>query len=178
MRTTASSATAPADTRPQFASIFAAVWLFALFSQPVLAEYTADMVWVRKSERMLHLVKDYDIIASYLIALGKQPTGHKLAASDSRTPEGLYWIDWRNPDSRFYLSLHITYPNRDDLYRAERRGVDVGSNIMIHGRTLAAVNGWSEPGDAWTDGCIALSNRDMQMVWRLVKDGTPILIDP
>ena len=149
-----------------------------VFAGTLSADGAADMVWVRKSDRILHLLKDYKIITSYPIALGKQPIGHKVAAGDSRTPEGLYWIDWRNPDSKFYLSLHITYPNANDLRRAVARSLDAGNSIMIHGRPDNATNAWSEAGTDWTDGCIALSNRNMQTIWHLVADGTPILIDP
>ncbi len=141
----------------------------------------ANAVWVRKSERVLHLLKDYEIVRSYPIALGKSPVGHKLAAGDARTPEGLYLIDWRNPDSRFHLSLRISYPHVNDLRRGARRGVHVGDGIMIHGQPNdAAAHGWPQQTIQydWTDGCIALSNRDVEEVWRLVADGTPILIEP
>ncbi len=158
---------------------FAVLCLQALFVQSLLANGLADLIWVHKSERKLHLLQDYQIVRSYSVALGKNPRGHKLAEGDSRTPEGLYLIDWRNPHSRFHLSLHISYPNENDVHRARRRNVDPGNNVMIHGVGDAG-NGEAGrlPGTDWTDGCIALSNRDVEEVWRLVADGTPILIDP
>ena len=170
-----------AATKPRFVK---AALLFALclsLSQPCFADGGADTIWVRKSERVLHLLKDYRIVRSYPIALGKNPTGHKLTSGDSRTPEGLYLVDWRNPDSRFHLSLHISYPNRNDLQRARRVNLNPGGGIMIHGYPDAdSERRWRrrETRSDWTDGCIALGNRDMREVWTLVADGTPILIDP
>ncbi len=177
---------APANPSSRRASalalaLFAALCLQLPFVHVVSADDTADMIWVQKSERRLHLLRGYEIVRSYPIALGKSPTGHKLAAGDSRTPEGLYLIDWRNPDSDFHLSLHISYPDANDLRRAARRGMDAGDDIMIHGQPDDAPrNGRSREagGFDWTDGCIALHNSDMEEVWQLVADGTPILIDP
>ena len=138
-----------------------------------------DTVWVRKSERRLYLLRDYRIIRNYPIALGRRPVGHKLSISDARTPEGVYLIDWRNPRSSFHLSLHISYPNVNDLIRAEEFGFgDAGQNIMIHGQPSGGREREQAVEGDWTDGCIALSNLDMEEVWRLVADGTPILIDP
>jgi len=96
------------------------------FAGCVAAGEAADLVWVSKSDRTLHLLNDYRIIRSYPVALGKQTLGHKQTAGDSRTPEGLYLIDWRNPNSRFYLSLHVSYPGVNDLRRAARLGVRAG----------------------------------------------------
>lgn len=160
-------------------ALFAVLCLQALFVQALLADGSADLIWVDKSERKLHLLQDYQIVRSYPVSLGKSPRGHKSVAGDSRTPEGLYLVDWRNPNSRFHLSLHISYPNENDVHRARRRNADPGGNVMIHG-IGAAGNGEEGrlPGTDWTDGCIALSNRDVEEVWRLVADGTPILIDP
>ncbi len=162
-------------------AVLVALCLQLPFARPLPADDAADMIWVRKSERALYLLKDYRVVRSYPIALGANPVGHKLSAGDSRTPEGLYLIDWRNSDSRFYLSLHISYPNQNDLRRARYKNMDAGDSIMIHGQPNGvAGRGWLEEtaGRDWTDGCIALSNRDMEEVWRLAADGTPILIDP
>ena len=155
---------------------FVVFCLQALFAQASFADVSADLIWVHKSERKLYLLQDYRIIRSYPVALGKNPQGHKSVVGDSRTPEGLYLIDWRNPNSRFHLSLHISYPNRNDVLRAQRRNSDPGDNVMIHGTGHGAAG--RLPGEDWTEGCIALSNGDMEEVWRLVADGTPILIDP
>ena len=142
------------------------------------ADEAADLVWVSKSDRTLHLLNDYRIIRSYPVALGKQPRGHKQTAGDSRTPEGLYLIDWRNPSSRFYLSLHVSYPGVNDRHRAAHLGVRAGGDIMIHGHPETNERGTAGTDPDWTDGCIALSNRDMGEVWRMIADNTPILIDP
>ena len=159
-------------------AILAAFYLQLPLTQAVFADGAADVVWVRKSERKLYLLRDYRIIRSYPVVLGKNPVGHKLAADDSRTPEGLYLLDWRNPGSRFHLSLHISYPNENDLRRARRGNRDAGGNVMIHGYPAARGQPQETVEYDWTDGCIALNNRDIEEVWRLVADGTPILIDP
>lgn len=161
-------------------ALFVAVVLL-LLSAAVAAE-KADLIWVRKSEYMLHLIVDQHIMASYPIALGARPLGHKQRAHDNRTPEGLYFIDYRNEESLFFLSLHISYPNERDRRYARQRQFDPGGDIVIHG----------EPNDEdqrlllsqaanrrnWTDGCIAVSNQAMVVLWHSVEEGTPILIDP
>ena len=126
----------------------------------------------------MYLLKDYRIIRSYPISLGKNPQGHKLTEGDARTPEGIYILDWRNPGSRFYLSLHISYPNYQDIRRAIHAGVDAGGSIMIHGYPDTVDEQEQLSVQDWTDGCIALTNRHIEEVGRLVSDGTPILIDP
>ncbi len=139
----------------------------------------ADMVVIYKQERMLHLLRAGERIRSYRIALGREPRGHKVREGDSRTPEGAYIIDWRNPDSRFHLSLHISYPGRRDLLRAAWLGVTPGGQIMIHGlpngRDADAVG---HPARDWTDGCIAVTNREIEEIWQLVADETPVYIFP
>ena len=94
-------------------------------------------------------------------------------------PEGSYVIDWRNPQSRFYKSLHISYPDAGDIKASAAEGVDPGGMIMIHGRPPEAeANPDKYAGKDWTDGCIALTNEDMDIVWSAVDDGTPIDILP
>lgn len=153
-----------------------------LLCSSVTAAEKADLIWVRKSDYMLHLIADQHIMASYPIALGPQPIGHKQRAHDKRTPEGLYFIDYRNEASLFFLSLHISYPDARDQRNADRQRFDPGGDIVIHG----------EPNDAdqrrllseaanqrrWTDGCIAVSNQAMVVLWQSVDEGTPILIEP
>ena len=158
-----------------FAVFVSLQWLFA----PALSVASeVDTVWVRKSERTLYLLEDYRIVRSYPISLGKNPWGHKLAEGDARTPEGLYVIDWRNPDSRFHLALHISYPSYQDIRRAIYAGVDAGGSVMVHGYPDTVAEREQPSDQDWTDGCIALANRHMEEVWQLVADGTPILIDP
>lgn len=140
----------------------------------------ADYVLVKKSERKLYLYANNKKIKSYKIALGRQPTGHKQKEGDSRTPEGTYILDWRNPNSRFYRSIHVSYPTIQQTRSAEEAGVSPGGAIMIHGQP----NEWGErirltfDKKDWTEGCIAVENQDMLEIWDLVKDGTPITIEP
>ncbi len=143
------------------------------------AHLPADELVVNKTERKLHLLREGRILRSYDIALGQRPEGHKQREGDSRTPEGRYRIDWRKPDSEFFLALHISYPNDQDLRNARRRGLDPGGQIMIHGLPNAPKYPrrqylWSD----WTDGCIAVSNAAMIDLWVSVPDDTPITILP
>jgi len=139
-----------------------------------------DYVVVKKRQRKLYLYAEDQMVKSYNIALGKQPDGQKLKEGDSRTPEGLYTLDWRNPNSKFFRSIHVSYPNIVQSRSAEEAGVNPGGAIMIHGQP----NEWAErikltfSFEDWTEGCIALENQDMIEVWDLVRDGTPIKIDP
>jgi murein L,D-transpeptidase YafK len=134
----------------------------------------ADEVLVDKSDRQLQLLRKGEVIATFPVALGFAPEGHKTQQGDGRTPEGRYVLDWRNPKSRFYLSLHVSYPNAADRAQAAARGVSPGGDIFIHGTPwLATVAGWD-----WTLGCIAVSNADMDTIWASVADGTPIVIRP
>ncbi|ALN65543.1 hypothetical protein GLA29479_4713 [Lysobacter antibioticus] len=136
------------------------------------AAQRADSIVVDKSERRMRLLRDGKLIRTYSILLGDAPSGHKRQQGDERTPEGAYRISGRNPNSRFHLSLRVSYPNEADRKQARARGVDPGGDIMIHGGT--------PPGYRrdWTDGCIALSNEQIEEVWSLVPNGTPIRIDP
>lgn len=131
-----------------------------------------DEIRVDKSERRMTLLRDGRIVKSYLILLGDAPVGHKRQQGDERTPEGRYRITFRNDKSRFHLSLRVSYPNEADRRQARARGVDPGGDIMIHGGTPP---GYSRD---WTDGCIALSDAQIEDVWRLVPVGTPITILP
>ena len=131
-----------------------------------------DDIRVDKSERRMELLRGGKVIKTYRILLGDAPVGHKTRQGDERTPEGRYRITFRNDKSRYHLSLRVSYPNAADSAQARKRGVDPGGDIMIHGGT--------PPGYArdWTDGCIALTNREIEEVWRLVPVGTAITISP
>lgn len=146
----------------------------ARFLPPIPAP--VDFVLVDKSNRTLTLYGAGEPLRTYKgIQLGDAPAGHKRFEGDERTPEGRYVIDYRNPDSRYHLSLHISYPNATDRAYANARGRSPGGNIFIHGQP----NGY--PGRVaadWTDGCIALSNPEIEDLWSLVDDGTPIEIRP
>jgi hypothetical protein len=139
----------------------------------------ADKVLVIKNKRILVLLKDGEIFKTYKIALGKQPTGHKVRQGDRRTPEGRYVLDSRNPKSKYHLAIHISYPNESDILNAQKRGVSPGGDIMIHGLP-AGSGGVGELHSFldWTDGCIAVTNSEMEEIWQLVADGTPIEIKP
>jgi murein L,D-transpeptidase YafK len=137
---------------------------------------TADFVRVDKSERTLTLFAAGRPVKIYRgLQLGDAPEGHKHFEGDERTPEGHYTIDTRNPASAYHLSLHIPYPNAADRAFATQRGRPPGGAIFIHGQPNWLSAG-RLPGD-WTDGCIALSNEEIEELWRSVPDGTPIEID-
>jgi murein L,D-transpeptidase YafK len=133
-----------------------------------------NRVVVNKARREMLLLSGESVVRSYRIALGRDPIGHKEREGDGRTPEGRYTIDRRNPKSRYYLSLHISYPNASDLDRARALGVDPGGDIMIHGLKP----GVAHPESDWTQGCIAVADAEMDEIWDLVVDGTPVEINP
>lgn len=144
----------------------------------VAPELRADRIVVSKADKTMRLLSGDAVLRTYSISMGANwDDGHKQREGDERTPEGTYVIDWRNPRSIAYLSLHISYPNDEDREAAEEAGADPGGNIMIHGLP----NGWGALGDLhlmadWTDGCIAVTNEEMREIWSLVADGTPIEI--
>jgi murein L,D-transpeptidase YafK len=140
---------------------------------------TADLIVVRKSERRLDLMRNGEVLRSYRIALGLQPTGHKERSGDFRTPEGRYRLTRRNPRSDYFLSIQISYPNDQDVRYAKSNGWDPGGAIMIHGlpNVLKKDVTYYQTRD-WTDGCIAVSNSDMVEIWLLTHENTPIEILP
>ena len=138
-----------------------------------------ERVVIYKSQQTMQLLSGNDVIRSYQVAIGRNPLGHKQKAGDCRTPEGAYIIDSHKKDSRFHKSLHISYPNKSDLTAAKKNGNSPGSDIMIHGLP----KGFEDLGDIhfkrnWTKGCIAVNNQEMDEIWKLVPDGTPIVIKP
>jgi murein L,D-transpeptidase YafK len=139
----------------------------------------ADQVIVMKSQRTLMLLSDGKILRSYKVAFGGTPVGAKEQQGDHKTPEGRYILDRRNAKSRFYKSIHVSYPDKTDAQRAAQRGVSTGGDIMIHG--LPNGFGWlgaAHRAKDWTDGCIAVTDAEMDEIWNLVADGTPIEIRP
>lgn len=139
----------------------------------------ADRVLVQKSERKLQLLRNGAVLREYKIALGLRPEGHKEYEGDFRTPEGQYRLSRRNPNSEFFLSIQIDYPNDRDVLRARRHGQRPGGAIMIHGQP----NMPRKPRDYysnvdWTEGCIAVSNSDMVEIWLMTPPDTPIEIKP
>ena len=138
---------------------------------------------VFKQQRQLKLKHHDQIIRSYPIRLGFNPMGHKQFEGDGKTPEGTYTIDWRNPQSAYYKSLHISYPNPNDLAYAKQRQKSAGGDVMIHGTvptpaTAFPASSTYMPRKDWTLGCIAVTNADMDEIWQLVKNGTQIIIHP
>jgi murein L,D-transpeptidase YafK len=146
--------------------------------QPVARLPPADRVVVHKSERTLLLMHDGDVERSYHVQLGLNPTGPKERDGDSRTPEGSYRLT-HNPRSDYFLSLRVSYPNAADLARAHAHHWDPGGLIMIHGQpnVLKHQAEYYRTHD-WTDGCIAVTNKDMAEIWILTRDGMPIDILP
>jgi murein L,D-transpeptidase YafK len=162
------------------ALLLAGVLLWANWPEPALpGGVTADRVLVDKSEHQLMLLRDDSVLKSYRVSFGANPAGHKQQEGDERTPEGAYRIDRRNAQSSFYRSLHISYPDPQDVARAQARGVSPGGDIMIHG--IRNGLGWAGKLQRlanWTDGCIAVTNREMDELWGAIPDGTPIEIRP
>jgi len=139
----------------------------------------ADKVVVIKSKRIMMLMRDSDILKVYRVALGKQPNGHKIKSGDQKTPEGTYILDSRKSDSKFYRAIHISYPNESDILTAKMLGCSPGGSIMIHGlpEKLEDIGKAHRLWD-WTDGCIAVTNSEMEEIWEFVPDGIPIEIKP
>jgi len=139
----------------------------------------ATSIVVEKSMRRLSLMRGAMPIRTFDVVLGSSPVGHKQQEGDGRTPEGVYVIDFKNPKSRFHLALRISYPNMEDRKRAERNGMSPGSDIMVHGlpNGLGWLGVWHLRRD-WTDGCIAVTDAQIEEIWALVDVGTRIDIRP
>jgi murein L,D-transpeptidase YafK len=133
-------------------------------------------VMVLKEERKMYLLHHDRVLESYEIGLGFEPIGHKTVEGDGRTPEGHYLIDRRNPNSRYHLSIGIDYPNEADRERAEALGQRPGGDIFIHGR--GPTYDKRRAPDDWTAGCIAVTDEEMENIYAMVRDGTPISIYP
>jgi murein L,D-transpeptidase YafK len=138
-----------------------------------------DRVLLKKSERQLILMTGETVLKNYKVALGRKPVGPKKKEGDNKTPEGSYIIDKHNPKSSFHLSLHISYPSAADRDRAQRDGVHPGGDIMIHGikNGLGWIGSFHLLRD-WTQGCIAVTNEEIEEIYALVSDGTPIELRP
>ena len=143
------------------------------------ADVVADRVLVEKAERRLTLLKAGQVLKTYKVALGRSPEGPKRQQGDGRTPEGTYAIAGRKADSTFHLALRISYPSASDTTRARAEGAEPGGDIMIHG----IKNGFGWIGSLhttydWTEGCIAVTDEEIEEIWRAVPDGTPVEIRP
>lgn len=140
-----------------------------------------DNILVEKANRKMYLRHGENIVREYKISLGRQPVGTKVKSGDNKTPEGTYHIVSHNQHSKFHLSLKISYPNQEQLKAAKEGNYSAGGDIMIHGFPNAAPNFifniWHKTSD-WTAGCIAVTNNEIEEIYKLVKDGTPITINP
>ncbi len=143
------------------------------------AQAKADHLLIDKSDRKLYLYREGEVLRSFDISLGLMPDGPKQREGDYRTPEGSYTLSFRNPNSDYFLSIQISYPNQNDVARARAKDVDPGGQIMIHGfpneprYSESRYQSWD-----WTDGCIAVSNSDMVDIWLMTEEETPIDIRP
>lgn len=180
---------APRSISPKHRLLLAALALAALAlggglaASPVIFPDLpdADSVLVDKKTRRLHLIKDGVPYRTYQVAFGANPRGHKIEEGDQKTPEGRYRLDWRNAKSKYYKSIHISYPGPGDLLRAAALNVEPGGQIMVHGLPNWNFGGWADyffEGRNWTNGCIAVKNHEMDEIWQAVRPGTPIDILP
>ena len=154
------------------------IWLY-LPPAPLPRGTTADLLVVHKSTRRMLVYAHGSVVRSYVVSLGRDPVGPKRREGDHRTPEGRYVIDHHNPHSAFYRSLHVSYPSVADAARARVSGNPPGGEIMIHG--MRNGGGWLgrlHLTTDWTDGCIAVTDPEMDELYRIVPDGTPIVISP
>jgi murein L,D-transpeptidase YafK len=138
-----------------------------------------DRILVEKAERKLSILREGKVIKTYRIALGSNPIGAKQEEGDMKTPEGVYTIDYRNPNSDYHLALHVSYPSDEDNARAAERGVNAGFDIMIHG--LPNGQGWMgavHRQKDWTAGCMAVTDEEIEELWRVTPDGTTVEILP
>jgi murein L,D-transpeptidase YafK len=164
-----------------FASFLVFAWMSVCVASRIAAQDATkvDRIVVEKSRRTLKLMDGTKTLKTYKVALGGQPVGAKDRQGDHKTPEGTYSVDAKNPNSQFYKALHISYPNQTDRANARKLGVSPGGDVEIHG--LGARWGWL--GDKhrltdWTDGCIALTNEEIDEIYPLVKVGTTVEIRP
>ncbi|MCL1124338.1 L,D-transpeptidase family protein [Shewanella surugensis] len=159
---------------------YAFIGLFILsLSAQASSPNKADLVVVTKSTLQLAVFKKGRLLKQFHIALGGNPIGPKRKKGDKRTPEGRYLLDYKKSDSAYYRAIHISYPNDDDLRQSQLNGQDPGGQIMIHGQDPnSSISARKRQKFNWTDGCIALTNKDIDELWQLLDAGTPIVIHP
>ena len=156
-----------------------ALLFLTVCAYPDNSPQNVDRVIVLKKERTLQLMSHGKVLKTYKVALGGNPVGPKTQQGDHRTPEGIYVLDHRNVHSQYYKSIHISYPNAADRARAAKLHVSTGGDIFLHGLP----NGYGSVGSAhrlrdWTDGCVAVTDEEIDEIWKLVADDTPIEIKP
>ncbi len=170
--------------RPLFPTFLTLALLVLLFTPNLAAQdpqpaQKADFVLVKKSKSRLYLMSDGKIIKDFHVVFGENPVGHKQQEGDKRTPEGRYTLDFKKSDSAYYKAIRISYPDKKDVQRAKERGQKPGGHIMIHGQKNG--RGWLAPFSRffnWTDGCIAVTDAEIEEIWSAVDAGTPIEIHP
>jgi murein L,D-transpeptidase YafK len=155
------------------------MFLLVVYSDADNPTQNVDRVVVLKKERTLQLMSHGKVFKTYKVALGGNPVGPKVQQGDHRTPEGIYVLDHRNAHSHYYKSIHISYPNAADRTKAAKLHVPTGGDIFLHGLP----NGYGAVGSAhrlkdWTDGCVAVTDEEIDEIWKLVANGTPIEIKP
>jgi murein L,D-transpeptidase YafK len=158
---------------------FCLIALAAPADQSVTTINPVDRIIIEKSKRTMTLLRQHQTVGVYRVALGRDPIGPKVMQGDNRTPEGLYFVDYKVRNSVYHRALHLTYPNLDDLTRADSLGISPGGDVMIHGMSKKQL--WM--GDVqylfdWTNGCIALTNSEIEEIWDLVLPWTPVEIKP
>jgi murein L,D-transpeptidase YafK len=146
---------------------------------PLPTGTTIDRILIEKSARKLSVFANGKKLKTYRVALGHNPVGAKQEEGDNKTPEGIYKIDGRNAQSNFHLALHVSYPSDEDKTRAAERGVSAGFDIMIHGirNGLGWIGAFHRLND-WTAGCIALTDEEIEELWRATPHGTTVEIRP
>ncbi|MGB9461342.1 MAG: L,D-transpeptidase family protein [Candidatus Acidiferrum sp.] len=159
--------------------VLAVLFLHTPGTRASMPQQKANRIVVHKSERTMTLFRDGKVLKAYKVALSTDPVGPKEREGDHKVPEGLYVVDAKNAHSKFHLALHISYPNAADRERARKPGVKLGGNIEIHG--LGPNFGWVGSLHRqvdWTDGCIAVTNSEIEEIWPLVPVGTAVEILP
>ncbi len=139
----------------------------------------ADSIVVEKQKHTLTLYQQGLPVRTYQVALGRSPVGDKVKMGDNRTPEGVFHIDFKNPQSKYHMALHISYPDAAHAERARSLGVAPGGDVMIHGLPAQYADlGAEHRTYDWTEGCIAVTNAEIEEIWRAVPQGAPIQIKP
>jgi murein L,D-transpeptidase YafK len=161
------------------AALFLTLLLLAQMGHTSPSSKHVDRILVEKSKRTMSLMSGSEVLRTYKVALGTQPVGAKDRQGDHKTPEGVYSVDRKAPNSKFYKALHLSYPSATDRENAKKLGVDPGGDVEIHG--LGDYFGWFGSLHRlkdWTDGCIAVTNEEIDEIYPVVQIGTVVEIRP
>jgi len=157
--------------------LFSIFVIFHPFNAVLALSSDVTHVVLLKSERKLQLLHKDKVLKEYEVALGFEPEGAKKQEGDGKTPEGKYTLDYRNPQSSYHKSIHISYPNQQDKEQARKRGLSPGGAVFIHGlRRPFGFLGKLHLLKDWTLGCVAVTNEEIDEIWAIVKNGTSIEI--